>query len=118
MKTRQIMVNSRGRSEDGCILTFENEDGKTLTIHRKGPTTQGVREACAIALRYDESFRVVSYCTPQTVFADLDGARATEPDGAYGRPQESPFPEAMMLGRAGLLPLLHPRLRRSSGGKR
>lgn len=109
---RPILGGSPERALYGAIVSFENADEKTLTIHRQGPPEKVVLAACEIALRLDPSFRVVSYSTPQTIFADLDGARMHRVHLNFDTPSNRP--EELILSRLGLSSMLHPRLRRVS----
>lgn len=108
--SQSLVMGSPERALYGCIVTFENENGDTLTMHRTGGPEKGLREACAIALSKDETYRVVSYSTPTTVYGDLRGR-------AVNVEQAPPSVEAVMLSRLGLLPLLHPRLTQTGTGK-
>lgn len=77
--SRQIIsgrLSGDTRARFGCLTTWEADDGKTLTLHRTGPTQKALREAAVIALTRDESYRLVAYSTPETIFTDLDGGRA------------------------------------------
>ena len=90
----------------GATVTFANEQGDRLTIARTTTRTyDAVRQACAIALRYDETYRVLCISTPETIHADLCG-RALR----HGR---APAPEVSMLSRIGMKHMLHPSLDRS-----
>ncbi len=109
----QVVENGQARARYGCIVSFENADGRTLVLHRIGPTRTALRRACEDALELDETFRVVSFSTPQTVYRDLQGTRPgtmnEEHDPLSGR---AVTPEALMLGNAGIPGMLHPRLKR------
>lgn len=98
----QLLENGDARAEYGCVVSFENADGATFSVHRQGPPLRGLKEACAIALARDEGYRVVCFSTPQTIFTDLQ-------ERDYAGPQR--LPEHIALGRIGLAALLHPRLR-------
>lgn len=109
--TRQILGAGRDRAEYGCIVSFENENGLTFVVARKGPVEKALREALAIALSHDESFRVVCLSTPQTIFTDMDGGRS-DIDNRDGYRSSLPLPEIQiqMLGRIKAKAMLHPRL--------
>lgn len=70
-----LLENSRERAEYGCIVSFENADGKRLVLHAKGAPRQALNLLCDRALDLDPSFRVVGYSTPETVYQDLLGRR-------------------------------------------
>jgi len=81
----------------GAIVTLENADGERLVVHRAGRVRAAISEASDVARRFDDTFRVICVSTPNTVYADLQGAR---PIGSA--------PELAVVPAA----LLHPRLRR------
>lgn len=101
------------RAEYGCILTFENAQGQTLTLHRVGPPTKMVPEMCDQALALDETFRVVSYSTPSTVYTDLQGHRLGGQREAYANDSNprANTPEVQILGRIKRMEMIHPRMR-------
>lgn len=100
--------SGRDRAAYGCLISFEADDGSTLTLHRTGPRAKAIRTAVAIALAQDETYRVVSYSTPETIFTDLTGGRV---DGEHG---PVALPEIFALGLAKLpIELCHPRIRRA-----
>ncbi len=101
----QLMRNGDERAEYGCTVTFENEHGRTWTIHRQGPPQAGLKQACAIALARDDTFRVICISTPESIYGDLQGRL---PQKGTTTIQSS---EAKMLGRAGLGHMLHQRIR-------
>ena len=109
-------MNGDAKRTYGCVTTWENEAGEALTLHRIGPTKDGLRSAAAEALAFDPTFRLASYSTPQTIYSDVSGGRLdrTNPDSArtYGKRLPPPLPEAIVLGMIGRLDLLHPRLTR------
>jgi hypothetical protein len=105
-----ILRNDRERAEYGCIVTFENSDGKVWIRHVPGPPRAGLRKACDEALALDETFRVVSYSTPSTVYQDMQGARRSNSYLAPGGAVQSV--EGMVLGLAGRREMLHPRISR------
>lgn len=59
----------------GAIVTFENSAGKRLVLHRLGGTKKAIAAACVDALRLDETFKVVCFSTPTSVYRDLQGDR-------------------------------------------
>ncbi len=86
--------SGRDRQAYGCLLSFEADDGSTLTLHRTGPRRTAIRTAVAIALAQDESYRVVAFSTPETIYTDLTGGRV---DGKRG---PVALPEVFALGFA------------------
>jgi hypothetical protein len=93
----------------GCTVTFEAEDGMTLTMSRVGAPRATLRALCAEAVAIDLTYRVVSYSTPETIRHDLRG-RFDDAHQAKAQTGQ-PAPEGKILSSAGLLPMLHPRLR-------
>lgn len=93
--------NGRLAREYGCTVTFENEDGATLTLHRRGAPEAVLAALCDEAKAIDETLRVVSYSSPATILTDVTG-----PPTRLGR-----YREATILGMVGRLEMLHPRLR-------
>lgn len=75
----------------------------------QAPPREAVVALCEAALRKDPTYRVIAYSTPETIFADISGARG-DVVGAWGKDQRRPLPEATVLGHVGLQHLLHPRL--------
>lgn len=108
-ENRSLNGSSRERAEYGCIVTFENEDGKTLVLHRVGPPAKRLAEMCDCALQLDASSRVLSYSTPHTIGIDLSGTRVYVAAGMRHKPPSTP--EATILTRIGRKEMLHPRLR-------
>lgn len=96
-------------AEYGCTVTFENEAGQTLVLHRVGPPSRALAALCDEALALDPTFRLVSYSTPDTILSDVRGRYTADQRSAAGRSQFTP--EGGVLSRIGRLPLLHPRLR-------
>lgn len=92
-----------GRAQFGCTVTFENEAGKRLTYHRTGPPADVLRQLCEAALAKDDTYRVISYSTPQTIYTDLQGERESE---TYSLKKEPTLPEEQALGRIGMLHML------------
>jgi hypothetical protein len=101
------MMSGQERAEAGAIISFENESGQRLTLHRVGPIIQAVQEACALAMIHDESYRVVAVSSPSSIYADLAGRMPVK--HGEGVPRYL-YPEANIVGQAGLDALLHPRL--------
>ncbi len=106
--TPRVAVPARRRVQKkyGLIVTFENPAGQTLTLHREGPPKEALRQAIAIALAKDETYRVASVSSPETIYRDLQGSRGTDSTkGLLNFPELSKVPFAM----------LHPRLQRGDG---
>lgn len=103
--------NGRAAAEYGCTVTFENDGGQVLVLARKGPPRDVLRALCDAALAVDPSFRVVCYSTPETIRQDLMGRYNHEVSARTNRSLATP--ENRALGQAGLLHLLHPRMRGS-----
>lgn len=102
--------NGAARAKDGCIITFENADQRTLTLHRQGPIKTAVTRACDEALALDDTFRVVAISTPQSIYTDLQGHRLHNTQTRTSDHTRVAIPEAATLGLCGLKHLLHPRL--------
>ena len=103
-----LFKGPRERAEYGCTLTFENDNGQRLVVVRKGPPMAGFRQACAIALSHDETFRVISYSTPETIFRDLTGRMVMDGNTTVM------LPELQLAARYGLRHMLHRRLLEAS----
>lgn len=94
-----LLRNARDRAKHGCVTTWQNADGRTLSLYREGSPRKGIASAINTALALDPSFRLVSYSTPETVYRDLVADRRT----AHGR-----SPESIALSQVRRLDLLHP----------
>ena len=70
-------------------------------------------ETIAEVLAHDPTFRLVAYCTPDTIRTDLTGGRADSYE-QNGKAAPVPLPEVKVLGlgTVGRRDLLHPRLNR------
>lgn len=90
----------RDRELWGCIVTFRNQDGRTLSLHRTG--RDALTQCCDDALSLDTSFQVQSISTPETIYTDLRG-RLPHPTT-----EVIPLPEHARLGRLRRMHLLHP----------
>lgn len=99
-------MRGQDRAKYGAIVAFENEDGKVVSIHRTGPVRQAVREACAIAMSWDESFRVTAVSTPGSIWSDLQGRMPVVRGDGY---PEFQFPERIIVS-VGFGAILHPKL--------
>ena len=119
-RTKSI-ISGRDRARFGCIVSFENADGQTLTLHRVGAIKHALAAACDDALSLDETFRVVSYSTPETIHTDMTGGRrdvemesrlSQRMGWSYAKTHPVPLPEAQALALVGRRHLLHPRLDR------
>lgn len=89
------MTTPRERREYGAIVTFQTASGTRFSLHRRGTPTVALCAALADALWFDESAKVDVVCTPDTIYADLQGR--TIQDGQAHRY------EAQLLARCGLL---------------
>lgn len=99
-------MNSWERKRYGCIVTFENADGKRLVLHREGSPRMAAVACCDAALLLDGTFRIITVSTPETIHTDLKGYRLSK----EGKTGFAPVPETQLLrGRA--LALIHPRLK-------
>lgn len=109
MPSRRASHSGQQKAADGCICTFENRSGERYTLHSVGPPTKIVSLMCDHALAVGSDFRLISYSTPETIFGDLDGARAAGLNW-QGFSTPKPSPEKRILGQVGRLEMLHPRL--------
>lgn len=101
--------NGMQRATDGFVTTWENTDGKRLTVHRDGPPMEGLAVVCDQMIARDPSYRMISYSTPETIYGDMTGSRA-DVLSASGHSQRIGLPEVKILGRVGRIDLVHPRL--------
>jgi hypothetical protein len=116
-----VLRNSRERAQFGCTTTWENEAGRRLVLSGIGSPRDALRKQAEDALALDPSFRCVCYSTPETIYADLAGARlprwtnggSTRTDADNGKWAPPILPEAVVLGMLGLRHLVHPRVLRS-----
>src|SRR2546430_15146 len=110
------VTNGQERNRFGCLTTWENGEGKTITLLRTGPMKEALSHAAECVLMLDPTFRLVAYSTPETIYSDLIGARADNQLQAgsngwsHGKTRARPLSEQMALGRIGRPDLLHPRL--------
>lgn len=107
--TANIVGGNGQRARYGCIVSFLNEHGEDLTLHRTGSPRAGLIDACRVALAFDPSFRVTAYSTPQTIYDDMTGARM-DFDSVDGHRTDPVRPEAAALAGARLGHLAHPLL--------
>lgn len=105
-------MSGQRRAQFGCMMTFENDQGDTLTLHAIGAPLKMVPKLCDYALTRDGSNRVVSYSTPETILTDLSCSRMMEVDFT-GRLRTFVRPEDHVLKRCDRGHLLHPRLKRT-----
>lgn len=108
MPSRHALMNGRERALFGCTVTFENADGNTLSGHRTGSPLAGLAELCDAALELDPSYRVVSYSTPQTIYADLKGREIG--GGVEYKSSRVTGVEITVHSKIGRREMLHPRL--------
>jgi hypothetical protein len=111
--THGTAFSGRDRGAFGCIVTFENAAGDTLSGHRPGKPLAALTQLCDAALELDPSFRVVSYSTPETILTDLRGRQVR--DMRTAERGGGSIPEPFACGMAKRREMLHPRLR---GGSR
>jgi hypothetical protein len=94
----------RERADYGAIVTFQTASGTRFSLHRRGTPTVALRTAIDDALWLDDSARVETICTPDTIYADLRGREL--------RHGQAASVESTMLGRIGRRDLLGPSQRR------
>ncbi len=93
----------RDREAWGYIVTFQNDAGQTLTLHRSG---RGALALCLDdALRLDPTFRVLAISNPVTILTDLNGRLPSARTNSIDRP------EWQGLGKIGRMEMLHPSVR-------
>lgn len=107
-------LSGHARAEHGSITTWENEDGKTLTLHRSGPMRETLGETVREVLALDPTFRLVCYSTPESILTDLAGNRRDAADWQSGNALPIALPEVKALAMIGRRDLLHPRLNRGT----
>ncbi len=103
--------NSATRAKSGCVVSFLNDDGVPLTLHRVGPPRVALVDACDAATFYDPTNRVVCISTPQTIYTDLRGRGPRSGGRGANTSQLSHRPELHMLGNAGIGWMAHESLR-------
>jgi hypothetical protein len=119
-KERDPKWGGETRAADGCITTFQLEDG-TIHVERFSQlvfSTQGYARVMEkvgapfieqAAARADElGARIVSISTPATIWRDLQGTRAQQKQtGPQTQASDDiQLPERTLLGRIGRLDLL------------
>lgn len=98
-----VMKNGRERAEYGATISFENADGRRLTVaNTHMPVRSAIKAACVEARMLDATYRVVSISTPDTIFSDLQ-----QREISHGRPDNR---EEWQLSHVGETAMLHPRL--------
>src|SRR5262245_3147085 len=127
MSRRQTIISGQKRAEYGSITTWRNAAGNTVTIHVVGPPQAGLKETIEHLLELDETFRLCSYSTPDTIYTDLIGARSDwvnegrAVDGKigvrYGMANPVALPERIVLGLIGRQELIHVELTRTVSEK-
>lgn len=85
--TGRDFLNGSQRGKYGCIVSFKSADGSRLTLHRTGPIRAAIKQACAIALARDDTYRVVAVSTPTTIHRDLQGTRRNDYAGVNEGPE-------------------------------
>lgn len=110
-----LRSSGQERATFGAICTFENAEGLRLVLHRKGTPSAAVADMCDTALSLDETFRLLCYSTPSTIYTDMQGMRSPAGESAGRRAATTwASPEAKALSTIGRLELLHPSLMRST----
>jgi len=92
----------------GAIVTLENSEGQRLVLHRHGRVRAAVIDAATVARRLDPTFGIICVSTPNSIYADMQGARVHVHQGFAGLAQ---LPELARVPAA----LLHPSLRLGPG---
>jgi hypothetical protein len=54
-----LLRNARDRAKHGCVTTWQNADGRTLSLYREGSPRKGIASAINTALALDPSFRLL-----------------------------------------------------------
>jgi hypothetical protein len=101
-----FLRNARERAEYGCVTSWRNADGKTLTLVRTGPPRVGIDEMCDVAIGLDPSFRLTAYSTPETVYDDVSSNRGRY-RGKNGEWRDKTLPEISALAAIGRRDLAH-----------
>lgn len=115
MRVKDIL-SGRQRADFGCITTWEAATGQRLTLHRAGRTRDVLARMCDYVVTIDPTYRLICYSTPQTIYGDMDGARA-DFVGQFGYGQPAAKPEETVLGAIGRRDMLHMRLSRMTDGQ-
>lgn len=114
-------LGGHSRRMYGVNVSFRNSVGQTLSIHREGAPTIALKQAIAIALSHDETFKVTAVSNPETIYRDLQGSReqlerSPDADGANNPavkyPERSKVPAALLddsLRYGGIHPSLRDR---------
>ncbi len=101
-------MSGEERADFGAIVSFQNDRGQRLTLHREGGVIASVHAMCAMAIARDDSYRVLAISTPASIMGDLDG-RIAGAHSATGTQIAVLNQDASILRRAGFAELLHPR---------
>lgn len=101
MPSNVILRNGVERAKYGCTTTWKNASGELLTVHRGGSPKVAVIDIARDVLALDETYRLVCYSTPETIYRDVAMADARLNTKAR-------TPESAVLSMAGLSHLLHP----------
>jgi len=105
------ILSGRERALYGVIVSFADDAGNTLTLHRTGKVFEAVRLACDAAIGYNPDLRVTAVSTPTTIYADLQGRTPRRSGSGENLSQRYQIPEESMLSRAGRKHLAHPDIR-------
>ena len=101
MRSERLLRNGRERAEYGCTTTWKNADGDTVTVHRGGSPREGLMAIAHDVTALDDTYRLVCYSTPETVYRDVVAADTRQ--NVLAR-----TPESAALSQCGLHHLLHP----------
>ena len=101
MESQVILRNGVERARYGCTTTWKNAKGETLTVYRGGSPKEAVAEIARDVLALDETYRLVCYSTPETIYRDVAMADVRQNP-------KSRTPESAVLCMVGLPHLLHP----------
>lgn len=107
MRTYRQLMGGGATAEYGCIVTFENAEGVTMTRHATGLPLTALRRLCDHAESIDPTYRVVCYSTPQSVFGDLVGRAVRH--NRKGEVMRYPSGEKRACAKAGRPHMVHPR---------
>lgn len=101
MPSKVILRNGRERAEYGCVTIWKNAAGETMQVYRGGSPREALITTARDVLSRDDTFRLLVYSTPETIYRDLAMADARQNPLAR-------TPESAALAQVGLHHLLHP----------
>lgn len=105
---RGLPTSGWTRAAAGCTCSFEGAHGRRLTLTDRGPIVEILPGMLDEALALDETYRLIAYSTPETIYADVVGLRA--PFVSHGQSQSHTSPEVNVLARVGRSEMIHPSL--------